>query len=687
MTRYAKTMSQALAEVQVRELKMNDPKLIKVFDKLKPKDTIKLKVSSGISKGKDFQPYTVRAKNTLRNGVEKITMILQGNPTGVKRFLYKKDGKVTFAIGDMAASIDDIKEEIEEGTWKYAETPKEIAALKKLMSRPLPFGKGGENATSAVYNLLGDDELSDMLYADGEKNPKGDARKTIIKWFKQRVKDDSYGLGDETKELGKKIGLKMDYVPEEVELDEALKGFRVDFGKGMTKGSATYKNKKDAEEFAARRKRLGELPVKITQVTVKNANMFDDPMGPKRKRIPEGYKPIKANHYDVKVTVKDKDVAKVKKIISLFKGDIEDVDSDQVDGGGMKFKGTGDIFIQGDDAGKLGMEIAKAVRTAKVMGEEVELDEGMKYTHVAVDKKGLVIGFASDEKDAKDMARRNDGKVVKLKKPMSDKKGDMMVNRPFKEDLGKEDEPKVKEIIKKLKGASQAHAGQAKDLEKAIDEGKMKQFHMMQKDGASAEEIAKALKLDLKTVKELMKEGNEMTEKLTDGNLSLKETVLKMWQEAVSPAQQAAIAISKKEKEKKEEPDEGNLFTKALKDARDKGEKTFTVAGKTYDVQTEKLVGGQKKLDKDKDGDIDGKDFAMMRKKKNEEYHRYLETKKGSLRDAVLQMWGEEVKEDKKTLTKEKKDGKNKMTDTGKEMTPVEMAPKMPKIKNEKNKV
>ena len=38
----------------------------------------------------------------------------------------------------------------------------------------------------------------------------------------------------------------------------------------------------------------------------------------------------------------------------------------------------------------------------------------------------------------------------------------------------------------------------------------------------------------------------------------------------------------------------------------------------------EKLVGGQKKLDKDKDGDIDGKDFAMLRKaaakkKKSEE--------------------------------------------------------------------
>ena len=71
--------------------------------------------------------------------------------------------------------------------------------------------------------------------------------------------------------------------------------------------------------------------------------------------------------------------------------------------------------------------------TNAAVKEDVELDEGMKYTHVAVDKKGLVIGFASDEKDAKDMARRNDGKVVKLKKPMSDKKGDMMINRPFSE--------------------------------------------------------------------------------------------------------------------------------------------------------------------------------------------------------------------------------------------------------------
>ena len=186
-----------------------------------------------------------------------------------------------------------------------------------------------------------------------------------------------------------------------------------------------------------------------------------------------------------------------------------------------------------------------------------------------------------------------------------------------------------------------------------------------------------------------------MYDKLTDGNLSLKETVLQMWQEAAKGK------------------DEGNAFGAALAAAKEKGEDTFVVAGKTYDVKTEqevkefvqadgtkrrvkegdnrlksnrneKLVGGQKKLDKDKDGDIDGKDFAMLRKQKknNEEHQRYLETKRGSLRDTVLQMWGE-----KKDLTKEMENGKNKKTDTGKEMTPVDMSPKMPKIKNEKNRV
>ena len=80
----------------------------------------------------------------------------------------------------------------------------------------------------------------------------------------------------------------------------------------------------------------------------------------------------------------------------------------------------------------------------------------------------------------------------------------------------------------------------------------------------------------------------------------------------------------------------------------------------------------------------------MLRKqKKNEdveqERQRYLETKKGSVRETILKMWGE-ISE-KKDLTKNEKDDSVKKTDTGKEMTPVDMSPKMPKVKESKNKV
>ena len=83
---------------------------------------------------------------------------------------------------------------------------------------------------------------------------------------------------------------------------------------------------------------------------------------------------------------------------------------------------------------------------SKDLQDEKELDE-MKYTHAVVDfKRSLkkfsdakVIGFTTNEKDAKFMAKNaltgTKGTVVKLKKPMSQKKGDMMINRPLEEEV------------------------------------------------------------------------------------------------------------------------------------------------------------------------------------------------------------------------------------------------------------
>ena len=127
-------------EVEIDEMKMDDPKLNKIFDKLKKGQTIKHKTSSTISKGNDFVDYIVKSKNTVNKGrVENVTLVTKGNEKAVKKFLYKRDGKVTFAIGDMGASIDDIKEELDEGRMKelhgYIEkgmSAQEIAKKMKL---------------------------------------------------------------------------------------------------------------------------------------------------------------------------------------------------------------------------------------------------------------------------------------------------------------------------------------------------------------------------------------------------------------------------------------------------------------------------------------------------------------------------------------------------------------------------
>ena len=96
---------------------------------------------------------------------------------------------------------------------------------------------------------------------------------------------------------------------------------------------------------------------------------------------------------------------------------------------GMKMKG-------GKEVPNCVPESMSADEAKKIEGyipEEVELDEALKFTHAVVDPDGKVAGMATNEKEAKDIASRHKGKVVKLKKPMAQKKGDMMINRPFKE--------------------------------------------------------------------------------------------------------------------------------------------------------------------------------------------------------------------------------------------------------------
>jgi len=112
------------------------------------------------------------------------------------------------------------------------------------------------------------------------------------------------------------------------------------------------------------------------------------------------------------------------------------------------------------------------------------------------------VAVKKDFADRKDKDIDNDGDTDSTDKYLHKRR--QAISKAVKEDLNKKDEPKVKKIIGKLKKASDAHAGQAKDLQKAMTEDDMGKFHKMQKDGKSAEQIAKALDIDVKSTKKLM---------------------------------------------------------------------------------------------------------------------------------------------------------------------------------------
>ena len=161
---------------------------------------------------------------------------------------------------------------------------------------------------------------------------------------------------------------------------------------------------------------------------------------------------------------KDKDV-----LIQLFKADIPFVSQSAVTKLITKYN------MKGAELNKLRERFG-----VESVQEEVELDEEFKKG----DKVTVKVAKSSD-REIQQLSKKfgdtvsgvvmgQSGKILMVKTD----KG--QINPPVKdvmkeeveldEKLDKEDEPKVKEIIKKLKGASQAHAGQAKDLQKAVTE-------------------------------------------------------------------------------------------------------------------------------------------------------------------------------------------------------------------------
>ena len=76
---------------------------------------------------------------------------------------------------------------ISEGVWNLPDTPKKINQLEEIMAEPFVFGTEGDNAKSALDDIIGDDRLSDELTQKGTFSPEADARKCIADWFDREL--------------------------------------------------------------------------------------------------------------------------------------------------------------------------------------------------------------------------------------------------------------------------------------------------------------------------------------------------------------------------------------------------------------------------------------------------------------------------------------------------------------------
>jgi hypothetical protein len=137
----------------------------------------------------DFDANTIKERFVKRTYNERMDDAL---PIVYKAYNMKKSNK-------MAEAFESWANRLAEGTWALPESDDEIRKLIDLMKNPLPAGIDAENASSALYNLIGDDELFDELFNLAKDDPEQDIRPTVFVW-----------LEDNHPELAEKVSAAID---------------------------------------------------------------------------------------------------------------------------------------------------------------------------------------------------------------------------------------------------------------------------------------------------------------------------------------------------------------------------------------------------------------------------------------------------------------------------------------------
>ena len=97
-----------------------------------------------------------------------------------KAYNMKKENK-------FAEQFESWADTVSEGTWAVPDSDDEVGKLIDLLNQPLPVGVDGQNATNALYNIIGDDRLFDRLGELADSDPEADARDLVVDWLQDNL--------------------------------------------------------------------------------------------------------------------------------------------------------------------------------------------------------------------------------------------------------------------------------------------------------------------------------------------------------------------------------------------------------------------------------------------------------------------------------------------------------------------
>lgn len=90
--------------------RMEQSELGYIFNSLKPKQAVSVWFNSGVRSADDWTELQVgRKSKSKKYNLEKISLINPKNPKGSKYYLYNRQGRISFAMGDMGTSLIAIK--------------------------------------------------------------------------------------------------------------------------------------------------------------------------------------------------------------------------------------------------------------------------------------------------------------------------------------------------------------------------------------------------------------------------------------------------------------------------------------------------------------------------------------------------------------------------------------------------